>query len=298
MRVLHMDTGREMRGGQWQVLHLLQGLAERSIPSRLLTPAGSALFQAAVSLGLDVEALRFYTPIWQCGGFDLVHAHDARAHTLALGCRKPLIVSRRVAFPIKRTPVSRWKYWKATHFLAVSRYVKQVLTDAGIPPERISVVYDGVRVPEHLDVEERTLVLALDSDDPGKGKAIIERAAEISGVPVHFSKQLLSDLPHAALFVYITASEGLGSAPLLAMAYGAAVIASRVGGLPEIVEDGITGILSANKPEAVACAIDRLLKDRDMAQRLASRARKQVLRQFTVDHMLEHTIRAYERVLA
>ncbi len=298
MRILHIDTGREMRGGQWQVLHLLQGLAERRIPSRLLTPGGSALFQAAVSLGLDVAALRFYSPLLQCGRFDLLHAHDARAHTLALGCRKPLIVSRRVAFPIKRTPLSRWKYWKATHFLAVSRHVGELLAGAGIALERISVVYDGVRVPDCAGVEDRTLVLALDSDDPGKGKAIIERAAEINGVPVHFSKQLLRDLPQAFLFVYITASEGLGSAALLAMAYGATVIASRVGGLPEIVDNGITGMLTDNAPESVACAISRLLNDRELAQRMAARARKQVLRQFTVDHMVEHTIRAYEKVLA
>ena len=50
MRVLHIDTGREMRGGQWQALHLLQGLAERGIASRLLSPPDSDLFQAATAL--------------------------------------------------------------------------------------------------------------------------------------------------------------------------------------------------------------------------------------------------------
>ena len=46
------------------------------------------------------------------------------------------------------------------------------------------------------------------------------------------------------MFVYITESEGLGSAVLLAMAAGTPVIASRVGGLPEAIEDGVNGLLT------------------------------------------------------
>src|SRR5579872_4033746 len=100
MRILHIDTGREMRGGQWQVLHLMQGLGERGIPACLLSPRKSALFQAAESVGLNVRPLRPFTPLAMARKFDLVHAHDARAHTLSLLCPKSLIVSRRVAFPV------------------------------------------------------------------------------------------------------------------------------------------------------------------------------------------------------
>jgi hypothetical protein len=298
MRILHIDTGREMRGGQWQVLHLLQGLSERGIAARLLARKNSALFQAATSLSLDVRPLRTFPPVFDSRGFDLVHAHDARAHTLAMFCRKPLVVSRRVAFAIQESPFSHWKYERATHFLAVSKHVRQVLAASGVPLEKISVVYDGVRVPERNPSENRDLVLALDSDDPGKGKAIVEKAAEIAGVPVHFSKQLMRDLPQASLFLYITNLEGLGSAALLAMANGAPVIASRVGGLPEIVDHGTTGLLTDNGPAAVACAIGRMLEDRALSNRMAFRARKQVERHFTVDHMVEQTLRAYEKVLA
>jgi len=298
MRILHIDTGREMRGGQWQVLHLLQGLAERGIGTRLLAPRNSDLFSAASSLSLDVEPLQLFSAITANRGFDVVHAHDARAHNLALLSPKPLIVSRRVAFPIGTSPFSKWKYRRPAHYFAVSRHVAGVLQNSGIPPEKMSVIYDGVRLPERNVNEDRALVLALDSDDPLKGKALIEEASGLADVPVHFSNHLMRDLPHASLFVYITGLEGLGSAALLAMAYGAAVIASRVGGLPEIVEHGVTGLLTDNGPKAIACAIQRVLGDPVLRSRLAQQARKQVERRFTVDHMVENTVRAYERVLA
>jgi hypothetical protein len=298
MRVLHIDTGREMRGGQWQALHLLQGLAERGIASRLLSPPDSDLFQAATAVGLDVRPLGPTALAFGAGGFDLIHAHDAHAHALALLARQPLIVSRRVAFPVKESLLSRIKYRRASHYLAVSDFVRQVLLHAEVPAEKITLVYDGVRVPDRVRSEDRPLIVALDSEDPAKGKAIVEKAARLAGVPVHFSRRLLEDLTQAALFVYITESEGLGSAALLAMSYGAPVIASRAGGLPEIVRHGETGLLTDNAPKCVAASIRRLLDDRVLAVRLATRARSMVEQKFTIGHMVQNTVRVYERMLS
>jgi glycosyltransferase involved in cell wall biosynthesis len=298
MRVLHIDTGRQMRGGQWQALHLLQGLAERGIASRLLSPPDSALSQAAAALALDVRPLRPAGVAFSAAWFDLIHAHDARAHTLALFSSKRLVVSRRVAFPVQPSLLSRFKSSRPRHYLAVSEFVKQRLLQAGVPEDKITVVHDGVRVPDRVRGEDRPLILALDSSDPAKGRAIVEKAALLASVSVHFSNRLLEDLPKAELFVYITECEGLGSAVLLAMGYDAPVIASRVGGLPEIVRDGDTGLLTDNAPARVAASIRRLLGDRSLALRLATRARTMVEQNFTVAHMVHNTLRVYERILA
>ena len=138
MRILHIDTGLRMRGGQWQVLHLLQGLAERAVPSRLLAPAQSDLFQAAASVGLDVHPLRPLAAFRESRAFALVHAHDARAHNLAAFLGKPFVVSRRVAFPVQRTPWSQWKYARATHYLAVSEFREGLPGGRGHPPRHES----------------------------------------------------------------------------------------------------------------------------------------------------------------
>src|SRR6266852_464365 len=102
MNILHLDLGKEMRGGQHQVLLLMRALARRGHRQLLLARRGSLLLQA----GVGAEPLGRRLP----SGFDLIHAHDAAAHTRALTSRLPLIVSRRVAFPVKRGLLSRWKY--------------------------------------------------------------------------------------------------------------------------------------------------------------------------------------------
>jgi glycosyltransferase involved in cell wall biosynthesis len=296
MRILHIDTGREMRGGQWQAFYLIQGLAERRIESVLLAPGESALFQTARKARIPVRPLNLLGPFRAGAGFDLLHAHDARAHTLGLFSTKPLIVSRRVAFPVQQGLLSRYKYRKASHFIAVSDYVRRMLIDAGVDDAKITVVYDGVSVAEGPRFEPAHVV-ALDTDDPQKGKTVIEEASKLSGIPVHFSKYLPRDLLGCALFVYITESEGLGSAALLAMAHGVPVLASDTGGLPEIVQDGRTGVLVSNTPEAVASAMQRLLNDRRLASSMGACGRSQVERNFTLNHMVENTIRVYEKVL-
>ena len=299
MNIVHIDTGSEMRGGQWQALYLMRGLLLRGHRIRLLAPRGSPLFQAAKSQTMDIQPLRLDSLIGSLAGFDVLHAHDARAHTIGMLSPRPLVVSRRVAFPLGRTLGSRLKYQRAKHYIAVSEFVKSTLLEANVPADRISVVYDGVPIgPAPVRSEHRTTVLALDSGDPGKGKRIIEEAAERADVPVQFSDNLPRDLPEAALFVYITDLEGLGSAALLAMAAGAPVLASRVGGLPEIIEDGVSGLLTSNQPDAVAAQIVRLLSDRLFATRLATVARARVEQRFSIEHMVSDTIHVYEGVLS
>ena len=146
--------------------------------------------------------------------------------------------------------------------------------DAGVDPERISVVYDGVPHPGGArKTEERMRVLALDTDDPGQREEDRRTGRRVGGHGRSFFTRILGrDFPEAALFVYITDLEGLGSAVLLAMANGVPVLASRVGGLPEIVEDGVKGLLTSNEPETIARSIQRLLADRTLASLLAARA--------------------------
>ncbi len=83
MRILHLDSGREMRGGQWQVLRLLRGLAVEGVEPALLAREGAPLFQAARQEGWRVAPFGLLALARMAGRFDLVHAHDARAHTAA-----------------------------------------------------------------------------------------------------------------------------------------------------------------------------------------------------------------------
>src|SRR5262249_40217233 len=152
-------------------------------------------------------------------------------------------------------------YSRAQRFLAVSEFVANELLRGGVPGEKIDVVYDGVELnttAEQRRSDQSFKVVALGSRDPGKGRVLVEQAATIAALPIEFSEELAKDLVNATAFLYVTQSEGLGSAALLAMSMGIPVIASEVGGLPEIVVDGETGLLVENDPALIAGAILKL----------------------------------------
>jgi hypothetical protein len=293
MRILHLDAGREMRGGQWQVLRLIEGLAAAGVESTLLARSGAPLMVAARERGWRVEPLGFARAAMLARRHDLTHAHDARTHTLGAIVRgAPLVVARRVAFPVG----SRWKYGRARHYLAVSEFVKGVLMAGGVPEEKISVVYDGVPV---LEAATGISVLALANfDDPQKGAPVAMEAARLAGMELLLTQNLERDLPQGSSFVYITYAEGLGSAALLAMSAAVPVIASRVGGLPEVVRDRETGLLVDNDPRAVAAALVELAGDPEFTRQLGQAARRAVIENFTVGHMVRRTMEVYLKVLS
>ncbi len=278
-----------MRGGQWQVLRLIEQLNQMGIENTLLSPADSQLAEHyPASQPFRVDILRKTWP-----EFHLIHAHDARSHTwCALLGVQPLVVSRRVAFPIKKSFLSTWKYNKPQMFIAISNSVSRTLEDAGISAARIRVIYDGVKdFSWHSDHTGGAIAPA--SDDPLKGQDLLAA----SGIKVNFSTNLEQDLQTANCFVYISRQEGLGSAILLAMATGVPVIASRVGGIPELVEHEVTGLLVENDPIEIRAAWERLQIDKPLALKLASNAKERVRQAFTAQHMASQTLKVYQELL-
>ncbi len=295
MRILHLDAGKEMRGGQWQVLRLIAGLAAAGVESTLLAREGAPLFAAARKDGWRVEALGLMRAVKYSRRHDLIHAHDARTHTMAAIVRGgPLVVARRVAFPIGGAGLgSKWKYARARHYVAVSEFVKQVLQAGGVPEVKITVIHDGVPLLERETPADPQCIVAVQ-----KGATLATEAAVIAGVPITLASDLEHDLRRAAMLVYITHAEGLGSGALLAMSSGIPVIASDLGGLPEIVRHRETGLLVENRATAIAAAIRELLDDPELARRLGAAGRRSVLERFTVEHMVRRTMEAYRQVLA
>ena len=281
MRILHLDAGREMRGGQWQVLRLIEGLAAAGVESTLLARQDAPLYTAARRQGWRVEPLGIAHALACLRGHTLIHAHDARSHTLgAFLYGRPLVVSRRVAFPVGSGPVgARWKYARARRYLAVSQFVKNVLIPGGVPEDKISVVYDGVPI---LQVAHGAQVLGLEKDS-----ALLPRMG------LKMVSHLEEEIPAAKILVYVTASEGLGSGVLLAMSAAVPVIASNIGGLREVIRHGENGLLVENNEAAISDAIRQLLDHPEQARQIGAAARRTVIERFTVDRMVAGTLEAY-----
>jgi glycosyltransferase involved in cell wall biosynthesis len=300
LRILHIDMGRELRGGQRQVLLLMKGLREAGHESVLVARENAPLWRAAVGDDFLVYDMKLRNIRKHSARADVVHAHDARSHTVAaLASKRAFLVSRRVAFPVSRTFASRWKYGRAARFLAVSECVAEQLRLAGVPAGKIDIVFDGVE-PAASPADWRTdyPAVALASADPRKGRDLVEQAAAAARIPVHYSSDLERDLRRASMFVYITRSEGLGSAALLAMSMGIPVVASRVGGLAEAIVDGDSGILVSNESAEIARAMRRVVENTASTEVLIANAALRVAKFFSREQLVERTLSAYRRVLA
>lgn len=100
------------------------------------------------------------------------------------------------------------------------------------------------------------------------------------------------------LFVFPSLSEGMGSSILEAMQAGVAVIASNAGGIPDLIDDGANGLLvPAADAAALAAAIERLLADDALRQRLIAAARKR-LPAFSPEAIAADYLRLYHQLLA
>jgi len=100
------------------------------------------------------------------------------------------------------------------------------------------------------------------------------------------------------LVVHPAIAEGLGVAVLEASGSGLPVVAGAHGGLPEIVEDGVTGFLvEPTDSAALAEAVDRLLVDPALRDRMGAAGRRRVAELFSVDRMVDEHVALYRELL-
>lgn len=141
--------------------------------------------------------------------------------------------------------------------------------------------------------------LCLVGDGPQRA-ALSRQAAELKLIDrVIFAgtiKDVRPALAAAELFVLPSNEEGLPGSVMEAQAAGVPVVATAVGGTAELVQHERTGLLvPARDPAALSDAIVRLLRDRDLAQRLAHAARSGI-QELSIDRMLDTTIEMYQRL--
>jgi glycosyltransferase involved in cell wall biosynthesis len=108
-----------------------------------------------------------------------------------------------------------------------------------------------------------------------------------------------SILAVADVFVLASRWEGLPLAIIEAMMAGLPVVATRVGGVPELVEDGVTGVIVPPRDsEALAAALKRLLADPGLRSRMGRAGQERAFRDFAGDRMARETEELYEELLA
>lgn len=328
---------------------LARALRRRGHRQHIICPSTSRLAERARVEGFEVDPLTSVPKLRRIlHDVQIAHAHSGRAQTLSFFATAGLpvrrIATRHVAFEPRHPRIHRLKYAVTCHgVIAVSNFVKQALTGAGVSEESIEVIPNGVEWPERTaspeDREASRRKFGLSSDHfvlGHLGAFTHEKGQDVALDAIILLKNELPDLRlllagegplrespemqdrvqqsegrailpgHVTdraeffaaldLFIMPSRSEGWGLAALEAMAHGVPVVASDVGGLPEIV--GSTGwLVTPGDPQALADAIVRAAADREILREAGVQSRERA-KLFSVEQMAERTENYYRRVLA
>ncbi|WGX95211.1 glycosyltransferase family 4 protein [Nocardioides sp. L-11A] len=211
---------------------------------------------------------------------------------------------------------------------ALSAYARR---EVGLPPTRVRTVPNGVgrawldapvpgprrtgvaaawlgvmepvkRVPELVRAAARVPDLDLHLVGDGPERARVESAVAGAGSAdrvrlLGFRPDPVTHLRAADLLVLASAAEACPMALLQAMASGLPVVATRVGGVPEIVRDGIDGLLvDAGSEDQLVTALRTLSADAALRARMGAAARRRVIERFTAERCARALLAVYEEV--
>jgi alpha-maltose-1-phosphate synthase len=188
-----------------------------------------------------------------------------------------------------------------------------VLERHGIDKSRPYVIFVGritrqkgvpvlLRAAASLDPSAQLVLLAGAADTPELGAEVSGLVAELQAtrsgviwVPEMLPKpDVIQLLTHALLFACPSVYEPLGIVNLEAMACATAVVASRVGGIPEVVDDGVTGLLvPPEDPASLADAMNLLLRDPGRADAMGRAGRERAVNEFSWDAVAAQTAALY-----
>ena len=345
MRIIHIDTGKEWRGGQSQVLMLVEGLKQRGCDVKLAARKGGALARRAIERDLECQELPFRFEVdpgaalsvsrlaAANGTPSLYHAHTPHALGLAilaqtLGPSHPILFTRRVAFPIKKFFVNRWKLNRADRIVAVSKTVASRLTDAGVPPERVRVIYSAIDTVAFRysgpNVETPLNIVISGAVEQAKGIGEAMRCVELAGrlpvqfhfigsgrdlerlkdwsrgrdnVEVHgFVRDVAQFLPRMFGAITFSPSEGFPNGVLQAMAVGLPVLAYDNESVREILAGEDSRIVFRTPDEALA-GISNWVSHKDAIAKQTRPASEWVLAHYSLDLMVDQTLRLYKEIL-
>ena len=166
MKILHVDTQKGFRGGEQQLLWLVEGLSEFGVESVVACKKEEKLYERCMKKNIAVVSLsgNQIVDIFKIANasknFDIVHAHAAKSHTVCAFAKalnkKRLVYTRRVDYKPKSNIVTDFKYKKTDKIVAISNFVADVLKSSLKIEGSIDVVYSSTdtMLQDKIDMDE------------------------------------------------------------------------------------------------------------------------------------------------
>jgi glycosyltransferase involved in cell wall biosynthesis len=338
--IAHINLSRSYRGGERQTELLIRGLAERGYAQRLIARAGAPLADRLSDIVPTRAVSGLIAAARACGREStLVHVHEGRAPIAAclaqLCYDKPYIITRRVPRRLKRNPVTRQVYRRASRVVAISKAVAAELATYDprlqvdiIPsalahlksrPETVAALRDryagrfviglvGALVTRHkgqdilIEVARRVarehsdLQFVLVGDGEDEPAIRAQSRGLVNVELTGFVEDVGSYLEAFDLVTLPSREEGLGSVLLDAMDHGKPIVGARVGGIPELVIEGENGLLvTPGSVDELERAILTLHEDPVRLAAMGERSRARA-GLYTPARMVERYIELYRSV--
>lgn len=363
MKILHISSPKTWRGGEQQLMYLAEELKSRNVDQIIMCPFNSAIHRYCLKhhfkhvtyfKGFSANPMVAFRVYHLCKReqISLIHVHDSHAHNFAILAAVltnnlvPIVVSRRVDFPVSETAVSSYKYNhpQIKKIICVSNAIREVMAPSITDKERLTVVHSGIDLSKfeglgkndvlrsefdiNADVKLIGSVAAL---APHKDyETFIKTARKVvdSGKNVHFfaigegpsrrdveqwickydmtehmtltgfRENVLELLSSLDVFLITSETEGLGTSILDSLACGVPVVATRAGGIIEIIEDEKNGLLADVKDhDHLASQVIRMIEEDGLSERLVETGHETV-KKFTRQEMASKTLEIYSEILS
>jgi 2-deoxystreptamine N-acetyl-D-glucosaminyltransferase/2-deoxystreptamine glucosyltransferase len=337
LRIVHLTTSyprdEEDFAGRF-VSDLVGGLRGLGVEASVLAPGDYRDFGLAYGGGLvhNVKRRPWLAPALLASmtraarraarDADLVHAHWLAGGAVAVLAGVPFVVTLHgsgtagrfadLELARRRPRLVRAILGRARAVICVSEALAEAARSCGA--RTVRVIPNGVALPPRIAREaEPAEVLFAGRLSPEKGIAELVAATEGMNLVVagdgplrHLVPDALGFVPHSALERLYARSavvalpshrEGLPLSVLEAMVHGRPVVATAVGGIPELVEDGVTGLLvPPGDVQALRFALERLLADPVLRRRLGREARRRVSARCSHERVAAQTLSLYRAV--
>ncbi|MEW6753416.1 MAG: glycosyltransferase family 4 protein [Candidatus Latescibacterota bacterium] len=241
-------------------------------------------------------------------------------------CRGSLLQSGAYALRSLVARKARLFLDNVTCFLPVTHFFRRRMLAAGFPAERLVVLPNVVPVPqEPADPAAGTYAAYVGRISPEKGIRTLLQSVRQARLPLRLagdwtpmpavartppdgvrflgqqSREQLAALYRGARFTVVPSEwhEPFGLVAAEAMSHGLPVIAARSGGLPEVVEDGVSGLLfEPGNAAELAQKMDALWRDPARCRQLGQAGRRRVLEEYSPERYYERLLAVYRRAMA
>lgn len=281
----------------------------------------------------DIGAIGRFIKYYRTFQFDIVNVHFSPdyfvpAWAAKLAGQRGMVMTRHLVLPMKRGRVRAY-HRLYDHFIAVSGAAGEAMVASGLPSEKVSVARAGISALRPKKEFDRAadefaigifgrltsekghaeLIKAVTQLEGkvrlhvfGNGPLIVKLQDQAKGQPVKFYGQI-SDVADAMAAMDVVAmpslwAEAFSIALLEAMSLGKAIVAAPVGGIPEVVSDGETGLLADPRDTAIfAKALQTLADDEVLRNRLGDNAKTLHRSEYTVEKFAERIEGVYLSML-